>query len=93
MPTFRRQRFIYAHLVWLLGTILVLTLLETLTYNLVFVCSLIGLLIVAELTAPLSVTPRWRRRVNWFITLGVIGFAALVVRRLLDFLPPSISPV
>lgn len=74
----------------MLGTIVALTLLGALTYELFFVVSLIGFLIVVELTAPFNVTPRWRRRLRWIILLGLVVFGYIVVRRILAILPPGV---
>jgi hypothetical protein len=71
MATQRRQRFLYAQTAWMLATIVVLALLGSLSLELFFVVSLIGLLIVVELTAPFSVTPRWRSRLRWVILVGL----------------------
>lgn len=90
MSTRRRQRFIHAQLAWMLGTIMLLTLLGSLSLELVFVLSLIGFLVVVELTAPFNVTPRWRRRLLPIIGLGLLGFGVIVIRRILAILPPGL---
>jgi hypothetical protein len=90
MPTRRRQQFITGHLAWMLATVLVLTLLESLSYELLFVISLIGFLVVTELTAPFAVRPRWRRRLKWLIALGLAVFGYIVVRRILEILPSGV---
>lgn len=90
MSTRRRQRFITGQLAWLLGTVLVLVLLESLTLELFFVVSLIGFLVVVELTAPFTVTPTWRARLKWLIALGLTGFAYIVIKRILAILPPGL---
>lgn len=92
MPTHRRLRFIYGQLSWMLAVVLVLSVLGALSYELFFVLSLIGLLIVTELTAPVAVTPTWRRRLRWLIGVGLLGFAVVVVRRILEILPPGVLP-
>jgi len=74
----------------MLGAILLLTLLGSLTPELFFVISLIGLLIIVELTAPFRITPRWRKRLWVVIGLGLLGFGIIVVRRILEILPPGI---
>lgn len=76
----------------MLATLLLLVLLSSLSYELFFVLSLIGLLIVTELTAPFNVTPEWRVRLKWLIIIGLIGFAYVVVRRILEILPPEVLP-
>jgi hypothetical protein len=58
--------------------------------ELFFVLSLIGLLVIVELTAPISITPAWRRRLPWFIGIGLLVFGVIVVRRILEILPPGV---
>mgnify|MGYP006993519837 CR=1 FL=1 len=74
----------------MLGTVLALALLDALSYELVFVVSLIGFLVVTELTAPFNVTPRWRARLKWLIAAGLVVFGYIVVRRILAILPPGV---
>ena len=90
MATQRRQRFIHGQTAWMLGTILALSLLNSLSMELFFVVSLIGFLVMVELTAPFNVTPRWRSRLKWLILLGLIGFAYIVVKRILAILPSGV---
>ena len=90
MATARRQRFVRATLGWLLGAALVLTLLSSLEFELFFVVSLIGLLVVVELTAPFRVTPEWRSRLKWLIGLGLLVFGYIVIRRILEILPSGV---
>lgn len=74
----------------MLGVVLILTLLNSLSLELVFVCSLIGFLVIVELTAPFSVTPRWRSRLRWIIVLGLAVFGYIVIRRILEILPSGV---
>jgi hypothetical protein len=74
----------------MLGVIFLLALLGSLTIELFFVVSLIGLLIVVELTAPFRITPQWRKRLWVIIGLGLLGFGVIVIRRILDILPPGV---
>lgn len=90
MATRRRQRFIYGQTAWMLATLVCLSLLGTLSLELFFVVSLIGFLVVVELTAPFAVTPRWRARLRWVILLGLLGFGYVVVRRVLTILPDGV---
>ncbi len=85
------MRFVHGQVGWMLGTVLVLSLLGALSYELFFVCSLIGLLIVTELTAPVAVTPEWRRRLRWIVAIGLVGFGIIVTRRVLEILPPGVG--
>jgi hypothetical protein len=90
MATHRRMRFIYGQIAWMVAVVLALTLLGSLSYELFFVLSLIGFLIVTELTAPFNITPRWRSRLKWLILAGLLVFAYIVVRRILEILPPEV---
>lgn len=90
MATARRERFVRSQVAWMLAAALVLALLDTLTYELFFVVSLIGFLVIVELTAPFAVTPQWRRRLKWLIGLGLLVFGYIVVRRILEILPPGV---
>jgi hypothetical protein len=90
MSTTRRQRFVFGHVAWTLAAILALSLLGSLTLELVFVVSLIGFLVLVELTAPVAVRPAWRQRIKWVIAAGLLVFAYLVVQRILAILPPGV---
>lgn len=90
MATRRRQRFLIGTIAWQLGTVLVLALLGSLSLELMFVVSLIGLLVVTELTAPFAITPAWRRRLLWIIGAGLLGFGYIVIRRILEILPSGV---
>lgn len=86
------MRFVYGVTAWLLGSILVLTVLDSFEYELFFVLSLIGFLIVTELTAPVNVTPAWRKRLRWLIGGGLVVFGYIVVMRIIEILPPEVLP-
>lgn len=90
MATYRRQRFIFGQLAWMVATVIALSLLGALSLELFFVLSLIGFLVVIELSAPFTVTPRWRRRLKWLVALGLLGFAFIVIKRILAILPPGV---
>lgn len=90
MTTSRRVRFVHAQVAWMLGTVVTLVVLGSLSLELFFVLSLVGFLVLMELTAPFNVTPRWRARLKWFVLLGLVGFAYVVTRRILEVLPPGV---
>ena len=90
MPTHRRRRFIHGQTAWMLASVFALVLLDTLTLELFFVLSLIGFLVITELTAPFNVTPQWRTRLKWIIGLGLVVFGYIVVRRILEILPSGV---
>lgn len=86
MGTVRRHRYINGVMAWCLGSLLVLVLLGSFSFELFFVISLIGLLIVTELTAPVTITPAWRRRLRWPLLLGLVIFGLIVLRRIYEIL-------
>lgn len=90
MATQRRFRFIYGFTAWMLLAVFILTLLESVTLELVFVLSFIGFLVTVELTAPFTLTPHWRRRLKWITAVGLLVFAGIVIRRILAILPPGV---
>lgn len=83
----RAQRFVYGQVAWMLATILALSLLGALTIEVFFIGSLLGFLVLAELTAPFGISPTWRARLKWFILLGMVAFGYFMVKRVLEFLP------
>jgi hypothetical protein len=90
MPVGHRLRFVHLTVGWSLATLLILATLQSVSYELVFVISLIGFLVVTELTAPFAITPQWRRRLFYVIGLGLAGFAYVVIKRILEILPPGV---
>jgi hypothetical protein len=90
MATPRRSRFVHGVVAWQLAALLTLTLLGALELELFFVVSLIGFLVVTELTAPFNVTPEWRSRLKWLILLGLAVFGYVVVKRILEILPDAL---
>jgi hypothetical protein len=92
MTTARRERFINGQLAWMVATILVLVALGGFSYELFFLLSVLGLLIVTGLRMPIAVTPRWRVRLKWLLLVALIGVGIIVVRRIIVILPPEVLP-
>ncbi|WEL20587.1 hypothetical protein [Halorhabdus sp. BNX81] len=90
MTTRRRQQYLVGVLAWAVSVLLVLVTLQSLSYELYFVLTLIGVLVVTALTAPFNLTPRWRTRLRWVILLGLVVFTYLVFRRVLAVLPQGV---
>ena len=86
----RRLRFVHGVVAWMLCALLALVLLDSLSAELFFVLSLVGFLVVVELTAPFDLTPAWRRRLRWVVLAGLLVFGYVVVRRVLAILPPGL---
>lgn len=87
MTTNRRERFVRWQVAWMVGTVLALALVGSLTLEIFFVGSLIGLLVLSVFVTPLNVTPAWRTRLRWLIVGGLFVFGFLVVRYLIDIVP------
>ena len=90
MQTSRRQRVIYGQTAWMLATIIVFAAVGSLALDLFVMLSLVGLMIVVELTAPINITPRWRKRLRWVIVAGLVIFCYLVINRLLEIIPEEV---
>mgnify|MGYP000013984749 CR=1 FL=1 len=86
MAMAKRRRFVHANFACILAGALVLALLDSLTYELFFMTSLLSFLIVVELTEPSSITPAWRRRLKWLALIGMLGFVYFVIQRALTVL-------
>lgn len=90
MVTARRQRFIHGQAAVMFVALFILALLDALTLPLYFVISLVGFLVMLELTAPFHVQPAWRSRLKWIVLLGLVVFIAIIVRRILQLIPPGL---
>lgn len=90
MATRRRQQFVHGQIALMVGAALVLSALGALTLELFYVVSLVGFLVLVELTAPFTVEPYWRTRLAWLAVLGLLGFGYIMVDRVLDFLPSGV---
>jgi hypothetical protein len=92
MATARRMRFVRGQVAWMVATVLGLALLGALSYELFFLLSFLGFLVVTGLTTPFNVTPAWRARLKWLILAGLLVVGYVVVRRILEILPPGVLP-
>jgi hypothetical protein len=82
MVTTRRRRFANSQIAWMLASILGLTLIGALTFELFVVVSLIGFMLLTIATAPVNLTPRWRARLKWPIVVGFLIFIYLVIQEI-----------
>ena len=90
MAVARQYQFVSGVLAWTLASLFVLVTTGWLTYELFFVVSLIGVLVVVEFTSPIHVRPRWRTRVRWVVLVGVAGFLVVLARRTVAVLPSGV---
>jgi hypothetical protein len=91
MTTRRRRQFVYQQTLWMLATILVFGTFGLLTLERFFVVSLVGFLLLVEATATVEVDSPWRSRLRWLIVAGIVAFAYVAVRRLLDIVSTVIN--
>ena len=82
MTTSPHIRFVYAQTALMLTALVGLTALGTLTYDLFFMISLAGFLVLMELTEPFEVTPPWRSNLKWILVAGLLVFSYVAVSRL-----------
>ena len=90
MAATRQYQFVSGVLAWTLASLLVLVMTGWLTYELFFVVSLIGVLVVVEFTSPIHVRPPWRNRVRWVVLVGIVGFLVVLTRRTIAVLPSGV---
>lgn len=90
MSISRRMRFVHGQVAWMVAATLGLAVLGSFSFDLFLVVSLLGVLIVAGLTAPVNVTPAWRRRLRVVVVLCLLGFAVVTGRRLLEITPSGV---
>lgn len=76
----------------MVAVILVLSAMGELSYGLFFAVSTLGLLIVAELSIPRTVTLQWCSRLRQFVALGLVGYSIVVIVRLDELLPIEVLP-
>lgn len=86
----RRDQFLVAQLGWMMAALFLFVVLGLFSYELFFVSSLLGLLVMIRFTVPFRVTPTWQRRLRWVILIGLVGFGYIIVKRLLELLPPGV---
>ncbi|WP_049930565.1 hypothetical protein [Halosimplex carlsbadense] len=84
MPTPRQYRFLRAQLYATLLGVAGLASVGALTLEHAFLVGFLALVATATLTAPVHVTPPWRRRLRWPLLLGSAVFLALVGARTLE---------
>jgi hypothetical protein len=84
------MRVVRAQTAWMLVAILSLVVLQSLSLELFFIFSVVGFLLVTELTTSLPVTPDWRRRLRWVLAVALALAVYLLADRILRILPPGV---
>lgn len=85
------MRVLWWQLAWMVAVILSLSILGTFSYELFFVLSVLGFLIAVDLTQPIAAMPEWWLRARSVLALGLLGFALVVVRRLVEMMESGIA--
>lgn len=78
-----RRLLIQGYACWTLGSVIVLTALDLLTFESVYLLSFGGLLAVFAVISTESIKPQWHVRLRYLVVLGLLGFVVLIVRRAL----------
>jgi hypothetical protein len=81
------MRVVRMQTAWMLAVVGLLVVTESLSLDLFFLFSVVGFLLVTELTTSFSLTPDWRRRLRWVLAVAVVVSAYLVTSRILAILP------
>jgi hypothetical protein len=81
------MRVVRMQTAWMLAVVGLLVVTESLSLDLFFLFSVVGFLLVTELTTSFSLTPDWRRRLRWVLAVAVVVSAYLVASRILAILP------
>ncbi|QCS41945.1 hypothetical protein [Natrinema versiforme] len=92
MTTRRRFRIVRWQIAVMGATALSLAVLDSLFYGLFFGVSLLGLVVVTELSMSRLVALPWRSRLRRLAALGLLGYAVVVVLRLTDILSAGPLP-
>lgn len=90
MATTSRLRFVRGQVAWMLGAIVLLTVVDALALPLFLAATLVGLFLLAEMTTPLNVEPVWRSRLRWIVVLGLVAFGVWIVVHLIEVLPSGV---
>lgn len=86
MPTRRRRQFVHRQFAALAAVLVTLALLGDPSYATLVALGYVALLVVVQVTAPVDVTPPWRRRLRWLLALGLLAFAVVALRQTLPLI-------
>lgn len=80
MRTSRPEIFVIFQVGLMTGLAFVLNSINFLRLDVFYALTLIGFLVLSELTSPFAVAPLWRRRVHLIAIAGSLGFGVLLLR-------------
>lgn len=77
----RGQKIVVLFGAWEMISLTLLALLNSISYEYLFVLDLLGLLAIVQLMSPYVTNPRWRSNLNLFLIVGVAIFCLLVIKK------------
>lgn len=92
MATQRRMTVVRLQVGWMVATVLGLVVIGAFSADLFVLLSVIGLVIVTEVTTPITVSPAWQSRLRWLLGVSLVVFVTLAGWRLWVILPPEVLP-
>jgi len=81
-PRARHLRFVYLAVFQLLLSVVLLAALGVLTIELFITVSLLVLLLTAQFTSPLVISPKWRDRLKWVLVSWFLLFGYIIIQRI-----------
>jgi hypothetical protein len=81
-----RDLILYGQALWMVVTAALLVAIRMLSFELFYIISFIGLLIMSQLFSPRSSSPRWWLRLRIVIAIGFVVFAYLLTNQSLGYL-------
>lgn len=82
----KNQKLIFTFGGWAFATLVVLAILDNISFESFFVICLIGFILITMLSGPYIARPRWRSRVNIVVLAGVVVFLFIVTDKALNIL-------
>jgi hypothetical protein len=82
----KSQKLAYVFWVWMMAVLAVLVLLNNVNLEYFFTLSIIGFLIIVELSSPFTVRPPWKSRINIVIAIDVMAFTVIILSNMLAIL-------
>ena len=86
MPVRSKHLAAAAISIWMVIVIFFMILAESPDLEILFVLTLIGMLVIAELADPVHIRPQFLGRFRYIIAAGVLLFGAIVAHKVLEIL-------
>ena len=76
-----QMKFMRVQILWMLATLLALIAFDLFSLYLFITASLVGYIVLTDLTSPLVSQPPWRQRLRWIGAFGFLAFVFLMVEK------------